>query len=94
MEQSLQYLRNMGGAARSRRLFAPLIRPHAIASLRTVQANVSVPEPGKGSGANSSRRTGGDWAALERGGERAHGNDYLVELGQAQDYNINVDHGS
>ena len=84
----------MNGGAQSRHLFAPLRHQATSASLRTVQAYAAVPEPGKGSGASSSRRTGGDWAALERGGERAHGTDYLAELGQAQDYNINVDHGS
>ena len=53
----------------------------------------TAPEPGKGSGASSSRRSGGDWAALEKGGGRGDGSDYLAEMGQAQDYNINVDHG-
>jgi len=47
-----------------------------------------------GSGGTASRRTGGDWAALRADeGLDGKGADYLANLGQAQDYNINVDHG-
>lgn len=63
-------------------------------TLAASRAGEAFTEPGKGSGASSSRRTGGDWASIEQGGGRGNGNDYLAELGQAQDYNINVDHGN
>eukprot|EP00951_Prasinocladus_malaysianus_P031211 scaffold297805_cov41-Prasinocladus_malaysianus.AAC.2 len=46
-----------------------------------------------GSGATTERRTGGDWAAVRTTDAVADGLDRLAELGRAQDYNINVDHG-
>ncbi len=47
-----------------------------------------------GSGATAGRRTGGDWAARrEEKSPYCDGSDRLAELGKAQDYNINVDHG-
>jgi hypothetical protein len=48
-----------------------------------------------GSGATAQRRTGGDWAAVRDSGvPGGKGLDMLAELGAAQDYNINVDHGA
>jgi len=46
-----------------------------------------------GSGATQQRRTGGDWSAVEKTDGDGSQRDYLAELGQGQNYNINVDHG-
>ena len=40
-----------------------------------------------GSGATSSRRTGGDWANVGEGGE---GSDLLTKMGQSDDANLNA----
>ena len=50
--------------------------------------------PGTGTGSGSTTGAGGSsWAAKEAGGGRSADSDYLSELGAAQQYNINVDHG-
>lgn len=59
----------------------------------------AVSEPGtsssNGNGASSEkkRKSKSSWDAVEAGGGRGDGADYLFEVGRSQQYNINVDHG-